>query len=65
VPYSLLVANTLKMTLSKLQFSNNNFYLVTVTRKIVDKKIVDVTKNDCYFKRYDCGLYRKKARLSV
>jgi len=29
-----------------------------------DKKIVRVTKNDCYFNRYGCSL-RNKARLSV
>jgi len=26
---------------------------------------VKVTKNECYFKRYGCGLCRNKARLSV
>ena len=55
-----------KMTLSKLQFPDNTFYLVTNTKKNCngDKKIVKATKN-CYFNRHSWCLYRSKARLSV
>ena len=55
-----------KKTSSKLQFLDDNFYLVTITKNCnANKKIVRATKNYCYFNRYDCGLYRNNARLSV
>ena len=53
-----------KKWLSKLQFSEDNFYLVAVNCN-GDKKIVKVTKNHFYFSRYSCNLYRIKAPSSV
>jgi len=54
------------MTLSKLQFLDDNFYLVIVTKKWNDdKKILKASKKDCNFNRYGCSLYRNKARLSL
>jgi len=54
------------MAFSRLQFLDDNFYLVTGTKKNCngDKKIVNATKND-YFNRYGCSLSRTKARVSV
>ena len=39
--------------MSKLQFSDNNYYLINDTKHNSngDKKIVKATKNDCYFNR--------------
>jgi len=51
---------------SKLQFLGDNFYLATVTETYCnrDKKIVKATKNNKYFTRYGCILY-KSAIVSV
>jgi len=50
----------------RITISEDNFYLDTVTKQInADKEIVKATKSDCYFNRYECSLYRNKARLSV
>ena len=45
----------------KITVLGDNLYLVTFTKKNCndDKKIVKATKNDCYFNRYGCILYRK------
>jgi len=54
------------MILSKLKFSDGNFYLITFPKKNVTmtKKIVKAIKNDCYFNRFGCSLNKNKARLS-
>ena len=59
-------SHTQKMTLAKLLFLNENYYLV-----ILPKIVVMVTKkskgdkNDCNFNTYGCILYWNEARLSV
>ena len=53
------------MSLSKLKYSDDNFYFVTVTKTNGGKKIVKATKNDFNFNRYGFSLYRIKPRLPV
>jgi len=44
--------------MSKLQFYDDSFYLVTVNKQKCNgvKKMVRVTKNYSYFNRYECSL---------
>jgi len=46
----------------KIQLISVNIALL---KRFSDKKMVKATKNDSYFNRYGCSLYRNKARLSV
>jgi len=53
-----------KKTLSESQFLDDNYYVVTVTKKEWngDEKIVKATKNDCYFHINGFSQYRNTSK---
>jgi len=52
-----------KMNSPKNNFQTAIFIWLQLPKNCNGDKKIKATKNDCYFKRYGCNLYKNKARL--